>query len=175
VHARVGTKSLEHTLDVRAQLVMPRRVSQDRGAGSLHPSGIVHVRLRRALRAELWMRIPHAVEQDEHHADTVAIGDLEELLDAPDERCRILLPEKIVQKDAHAVEAEAGCPSQLPVDRGRVERIGLPHLELVDGGARDEVGADQPTLLFLPRGGAFGRPPSLGVRLERRQRHDHDQ
>ena len=47
----------------------------------------------------------------------------------------VLLPRQVVQEHPHRRHAEALGPAELLVDRGRIERVGLPHLELVDGGA----------------------------------------
>ena len=56
------------------------------------------------------------------------------------------------------VHAERLGPAQLAVDGGRVERVGLPHLELVDGGGRGEVAADEPRLGAVPLGRPRFRP-----------------
>jgi hypothetical protein len=63
---------------------------------------------------------------------------------------RILLPEQVVQKHPHGVHADALGEAEFTVDRRQVERIGLPHLKLIDGAARNEVAAHQPRLPCIP-------------------------
>ena len=64
-----------------------------------------------------------------------------------------------MQEDADGVEAElVRGPAEFAVDRGRVEGVGLPHFQLVDGGAGDKVAADQPGLLGVPKVGLLGGP-----------------
>jgi len=43
----------------------------------------------------------------------VSVGDREELVHATQKADRVLLPEEIVKEDAHRVEAERLCPSEL--------------------------------------------------------------
>ena len=62
----------------------------------------------------------------------------------------VLLPRQVVQEHPHRLHAEVLGPAELLVDGLRVERVGLPHLELVDGRRRDVVAADQPRLLRVP-------------------------
>src|SRR5438128_2624699 len=88
----------------------------------------------------------------------VAVGDCEELVDAIQEADRVLLPEEMMQEDAHRVEAEGLCPSQLAVDGTRVERCRLPHFELVDRRAGNEIAANQPSRGIGPRPCVLLRP-----------------
>jgi hypothetical protein len=119
-------------------------------AGGLDPAGVVQALLGLALLAELGLGVPHAVEEDEHRADVVLLGDGEELVDAVEEAGFVLLPEEVVEEDAHGVEAEALGPAEFSVDGAEVERVGLPHLELVDRAAGDVVAADEPGLFLVP-------------------------
>ena len=68
-------------------------------------------------------------------------GDGQELVEALEESRRILLPKQIVQEDSHGVHADGFCPSKLLVDLLRIERVGLPHLEFVDGVGWNEIAA----------------------------------
>ena len=63
-----------------------------------------------------------------------------------------------MQEDAHRVEAERLRPTELAVDSTRIERRGLPHLELVDRRAGNEVAADQPSRGIGPRACPLLRP-----------------
>ena len=56
------------------------------------------------------------------------------------------------------VEAERFCPAELAVDGARVERRRLPHLELIDRGAGNEVAADKPAGGIRPRARTLLRP-----------------
>ena len=82
----------------------------------------------------------------------------EELIDARAVTCRILLPQQVVQEHAHRRHPEALGQPELLLDGGRVERVCLPHLELVDGGRRDVVAADEPGLFRVPGVGCVLRP-----------------
>jgi len=72
--------------------------------------------------------------------------------------------------------ADAGEPdllgiAKLPVNRDRIEGVGLPHLQLIDGGAGAEIAADQPGLLGVPGVGLVRRPRPREIRgLESRAR-----
>ena len=103
-------------------------------------------------------RGPRRCQEDEHDADVVPVRDSTGTGPC---RCRsrpVLLPEQVVQEDADAVEAQPLGPAQLAVDRRQVEGVGLPHLELVDRRARDEIAADEPGLLGVPLVGLLRRP-----------------
>ena len=54
-------------------------------------------------------------------------------------------------------------PAELAVDRLGIERVGLPHFELVDRRAGEEVAADEPGLGVVPLVGLLGRPALGGV------------
>ena len=136
VDSPVGLEVADDAGDVALQLVMPLRVLEDHRARALHPAGVVQARLRRVLLAGVRERVPDTVEQHEHHADLVPVGRGQELLDPLEESLRVLLPEQVMQEDPDAVEAQALGPAELAVDRGQVEGVGLPHLELVDRRAR---------------------------------------
>ncbi len=81
----------------------------------------------------------------------------QELVQAFEKPGRVLLPQQILQVHPQRVEAEGLRPAQLPVDGGEIKRVRLEHFQLVDGGAGQEIAADQPTVLFPP-----GLRPGLG-------------
>jgi hypothetical protein len=62
----------------------------------------------------------------------------------------ILLPEQVVEENAHCVHADAFRPAELQVDALGVEGRRLPHLQFVDGRRGDVVRADEPGLLPIP-------------------------
>ena len=53
--------------------------------------------------AEMWIRIPTGIKENEQDADVVFVGDGEKRIDALLEASGILLPEKVVEKNAHGV------------------------------------------------------------------------
>src|SRR6266550_6467948 len=115
-NATVLREASDDTLHITAQLFEAGGVRENPGTRTLHPAGIVHVRDRCALRTEMRHRIPNRVEEHEHRSNVVSVGDREELVHATQEANRVLLPEEIVQEDAHRVEAERLRPSELTVD-----------------------------------------------------------
>jgi len=82
--------------------------------------------------------------------------DPDELRQARLEAVRVLGPQLIVQEHPHSVESGGPGPAQLDMDAQGVEGVGLEHLQLVDGGGRDVVGADEPALRPVPAVGALG-------------------
>ena len=98
-------------------------------------------------------------------------GDVEEAIDPLAITVGVLLPRQVVQEHPHRRHAETFGPAELLVDRLRIEGVGLPHLELVDGGGRNVVAADQPRLLRVPVVGLGLGPPRRG-RSRRHERED---
>src|SRR5262245_49661742 len=94
----------DDVLDIGLQFILLCRVFEDVLSGTLHPAGIVAMRIRLALLAGFGIWIPDAVEQHEHHADLVLISDTEKLIHSLLETSRIVLPGEVVQKHAHAGE-----------------------------------------------------------------------
>src|SRR4051812_3577882 len=109
------------------------------------------------------MRIPATVEEDEDHADVVLVGGVEELIESRKISLRILIPRDVVQEDAHAVEADALRVSELAIDGRKIEGVGLPHLQLVDRGRRNEVAPDEPAGFLRPRVRLLGCPALRGA------------
>src|SRR5262249_18439773 len=94
--------------------------------------------------------IPAGVEEHKHGTNMVPRGDRQKLVNPLLETFCILLPEKVVQKDAHGVHAQAFGPSQFSLDLGRIEGCLLPHLQLVDRGLWNVVASDEPGLSRVP-------------------------
>jgi hypothetical protein len=65
-------------------------------------------------------------------------------------------PELIVKEHPRGVVAIELRPAQFGIDAPGVERIGLKHLELVDGVRRNIVCSDEPALRLIPTVGAVG-------------------
>ena len=103
------------------------------------------------LRAEFGQRVPTGIEENEDGTDVVPIGDGEEAVEALLEAGGVLLPEQVVQEDAHRAHSQAFRPAQFLVDLSGIEGIRLPHFELIDRVGGDEIAADQPGLLLIPR------------------------
>ena len=119
------------------------------------------------LRAELRVGIPAGIEEHEDGLDVVLGGDGEEGVEALLEAFGVLLPELVLQEDAHGVHADGLRHAEFFVVELRVEGGGLKHFELVDGVGGNVVGADQPGLLRVPGVGLFGGPARPGAGLRR--------
>ncbi len=116
------------------------------------------------LGAEVGVGLPAGVEEYQKRLDMVLCCDGEEGVESFGEALGVLLPELILQEDAHGVHADGFGEGQLLVVELRVEGGGLKHLELVDGVGGDEVRAYEPGLLCVPGvGGLLG--PSLWLVL----------
>jgi hypothetical protein len=107
-------------------------------------------RYRRTLRAELRHRVPDRVEDHKHRADVMPGGDVQEVANAPPEAYRVLLPQKVVQKNPHRIHTQRLGPGELLFDLGRIERLLLPHLQLVHGRTGHVVAAHEPGLVRVP-------------------------
>jgi hypothetical protein len=99
-------------------------------------------------------------------------GDIQKGGDALPKAARILLPEQVVQKNPHRVHAQLLRPSELDIDALRIERVGLPHLELVDRARRNVVAAQGPGLSRIPRIGLL-RSPALARGGKGRRCEEH--
>jgi hypothetical protein len=77
-------------------------------------------------------------------------GDGEEGVEAALEAVGVLLPELVLQEDAHDVHADGFSVTEFAVVNGWIEGVGLEHLELVDGIRWDVVRADEPGLVGVP-------------------------
>ncbi len=161
--ARIGAEVADDAFDVALQGVVARGVGEDGATGRLHPAGVVHVVLGLGLLAGLGVGVPARVEEHEHGADVVAVGDRQVVLDALQVRAVIGVPRDVVQEHAHDVEAQALGPAQLLVDGPGVPGLGLPHLQLADRGARHVVGAGHERLLRVPGVGHLGGPLLAGL------------
>src|SRR5258708_8543224 len=109
----------------------------------------------RALLTEFGIGIPAGIEQNENRADLVLIRNLKKYLHAFAESCRILLPKKVVKKNAHGIQADRLGPAELQVNAFRIERVRLPHFEFVDGRRGNVIAAHKPGLFGVPVRGLF--------------------
>ena len=94
--------------------------------------------------------IPAGIKKNKQRANVVLRGNSQELVNALLETVGVLLPEQIVQKNAHGVHAQRFGPTQFLVDLVRIKRRVLPHFQFIDGGARDVIAPDKPRLLRIP-------------------------
>src|ERR1043166_937278 len=149
-NALIASERADNAFHVRFEMRILRRVLERRAVRTLYPAGVVYARARLALFSELRIRIPHGVEEHEHRSDLVFRGDGEKLIQATLEAFRVLLPEQVVKKDAHRVHAETFRPTELEIDSLRIERVRLPHLELIDRARRIVIPPDEPWLFGVP-------------------------
>ena len=77
-------------------------------------------------------------------------GELQKGVDALLITLGILLPDQVVEEDAHGVHADVLSPAELAIDLRRVEAIALPHFNLIDCVLGDVVAADEPGLGAVP-------------------------
>src|SRR3954447_23071973 len=98
----------------------------------------------RALLAKLGIGIPYGIKQDEDWLDAMFLADVQERVDALLKAFGILLPQQIVKKNAHGIEADGFGPAEFGIDAFGIEAIGLPHFQLIDRGRGDVVAADEP-------------------------------
>ena len=55
-----------------------------------------------------------------------------------------------MQENTHRVHANTLSPRQLAIDPLRIESVGLPHLQFVNGCCGNVVASHEPGLLFVP-------------------------
>jgi hypothetical protein len=84
------------------------------------------------LRAELGKRVPAGIKKNEDRTNVMFGRDGKKRIDSLLEAGGTLLPQQIVQKDAHGIHAQALRPTQFLVDLLRIELGRLPHFEFVD-------------------------------------------
>ena len=131
----------------------------------------MHAGRRIVLLAEMRVGIPARIEEHEQRFDPMLRRDVEELIDPRLVPFGILLPWQVMQEHPHRRHTEPFGPAELLVDRVRIERVGLPHLELIDRGGWNVVAADQPWLPRIPLIGLRLGPPARG-RLRQAGRAD---
>jgi hypothetical protein len=110
------------------------------------------------LRAELRVGIPAGIEEHEDGLDVCLEAIVEEGVEALLEAFGILLPELVLQEDAHGVHADALRHAEFFVVELRIPGGGLKHFELIDGVGGNVVCADEPGLLRVPGVGLLGGP-----------------
>ncbi len=159
----VLAEALEDVLRVALEPAPCARVEEPLRARRADPPGIVRARLRRRLLSGLRVVVPARVEEHEYGLDVVLVGDRQVVADALLEPGGVLLPRDVVQVDAHRVHPDPRGKAELAIDRLGIERVRLPHLELVDGRTRNEVRPDRPRLLAVPLVRLLGRPARLGA------------
>ena len=79
-----------------------------RGTGPIRSCGC---RAWARLRAEVRIRVPAGIEEDEDGADVMSVADLQKCTDAVTKALGVLLPEQVVQEDAHGVHADGLGPA----------------------------------------------------------------
>ncbi len=97
----------------------------------------------------------------------------EELAQPLEEALRVLLPQQVVQEDAHRVHADAFGHAEFLVVQRRIPGLGLEHLQLIDRVRGDVVRADQPRLLryqAFARSGVQRAPACAKVRQDCRSK-----
>ena len=145
--ARIVGEMGEDAFDIAFQARPLREIVCRAVAGGLDPAGVVTSRNRFGLFAELEIRFPAVVKEDEHRLDLPAVGDFEVGFHSFQESGGILFPEQVVQIDPHKVHADAGGVAEFPADRLRIERFLLPHFQLIDCGGGGEVCAPVPDVI----------------------------
>ena len=86
--------------------------------------------------------IPNRIEEYKDRFDLVPRSDSEELIEATLKTFGVLLPKQVVKIDAHRIHAQTLGPPEFKIDPLRVERVSLPHLQLVNGARGVVVAAD---------------------------------
>src|SRR5467141_1083067 len=171
-------ESSEDTLHISFKARIFRLILERLCPGALHPAGIVDAGARVTLLAELRIRVPAGIEQNKKRFDVVFRRDLEKGIDTLAKSFRVLLPRKIMEKNAHGVEADGLCPAKLEVDALGIEGICLPHLEFIDCSRGNVVAPHEPRLLCVPIVGGLLRPARglrRGSQLSREEITKHDQ
>lgn len=117
----------------------------------------------RMLGTEMRVRFPAGIEEHKDGADMMTGGDSKESIEAADESFGILLPELVLQEDAHGVHADGLGKAEFTVIDCRVEGGGLKHLELVDGVGGNIIGSNEPGLAGVPGVGGVLGPAAGGI------------
>ena len=132
-------------------------------AGTLNPLAVVDAGRGIVLPSDARFRFETVVEQDWNRSNAVFGGDSEEPAEPFLQSLGVGFPHDVVDENPHAVKTKVFRPAQLPVYGGRIERLLLPHFNIVDRGAGQEVATDQPRLLAIPRVRRLRRPEVAGV------------
>jgi hypothetical protein len=103
------------------------------------------------------------------------LRDAQENVEALFESLGILLPEQVVQKDAHGVQAQGLRPAELLVYALGIESIRLPRFKFVYGRGWNVVAADEPGLMCVPIVRSLFSPTGcLRLRRECESQNEHN-
>lgn len=78
------------------------------------------------------------------------VGNGKVTVDAVLETIGVVFPYKMVKENTHAIETKIFCPAEFTVDCRRIEGLFLPHFQLVDSRAWNEITTPQPALFCSP-------------------------
>src|SRR5688572_18999408 len=148
--------------DIILQFIMSTGIAQNFDTGALHPARIMHVPLWITLLAKLRKWIPDRVKVNKHHTDLVSVRDGQKFFNPLEVGLFILFPDEVMKKNADAGKTEICGPAEFAIDRLRIPRFGLPHLELIDGAGWAEIAANQPGLFRIPVIGLLRGPLVAG-------------
>jgi hypothetical protein len=98
-------------------------------------------------------------------------GDGEEGIEPLGESFGVLLPELVLQEDAHGVHPDGFSQPQLAIVDCGVEGGSLKHLELVNSVGGNVVGAYEPGLTRIPGIGLFCSPAGLCIGGDGQRQH----
>src|SRR4051812_13519190 len=94
--------------------------------------------------------IPAIIKKNKQRLDMVFVCNAKKLIYSFFKTCRILAPCHTMQKHPHGIEANVLSPAKFPVYRCWIKTFCLPHLKLVDCGARQKIRAGDPWMLLVP-------------------------
>src|SRR2546425_1102776 len=114
--------------------------------------------------------VPAGIKEHQHRTYVMPRSNRQEAVDAFLKTGGVLLPQQVVQKNAHGVHAHRFGPGEFLLDLFGIEGGLLPHLQLVDRGFGDVIASDKPRLLRVPGIGFLLRPTRcLRTRYSRAQ------
>ena len=160
--------------NVRHILFQPwpgRRIVYGLRPGTLNPLRIMHAGYGFRLFAEFRIVETAPIGKKSHNSlDPVAVADPKELIDTLFETVRISFPDHVMQKNANRIESQAFGKVHFLFYGLRVERLPLPHFELIDCRRSNIVEPYRPFVrgipgirpLFRPSFGEFCRRSGTG-------------
>jgi len=90
------------------------------------------------------------VKQGQENSHAMMVSDTKEVVNSFGKSIRVVVPDQIVQIDPQRIEPEVLSPAQFSVDCFSVVCVCLPHFQLVNRGAWQEVTAHKPRLCAVP-------------------------